>query len=98
MKKLTLLILMIPLISFGQTEKEYYDSGNLKANQNDFEGAIEDYTKAIELNPDYDYFYTNRGVSKENLGDLKGACADWKEAARLGDKYYAAKWVRNQCN
>ena len=60
-------------------------------------GAIADFTKVIELNPDFVYAYSNRGVSKENLGDLNGACNDWKKAASLGNED-AAKWVRDKCN
>ncbi len=63
----------------------------------DYNGTISDYTKAIELDPDYTYAYVNRGVAKEIIGDLNGACADWKKAASLGYTN-AAKWVANECN
>ena len=72
---------------------EVIQNDNLK----DYNGAISDYNKAIELNPNYANAYVNRGVSKEDLGDLNGACADWKKAAELGDTD-AAGWVANQCN
>ena len=71
--------------------------GISKKNLKDYYGAISDYTRAIELNPNYTSAYVSRGISKEYLGDLNGACADWKKAARLGDAD-AAKWVANQCN
>ena len=61
------------------------------------DGAINDYSKVIELNPDFDTAYSNRGIAKENLGDLNGACNDWRKAASLGDSN-SAKWVRDQCN
>ena len=68
-----------------------------KAKLEDYKGAIEDYTKAIEINPNYSNAYKNRGASKENLGDLSGACADWRKAANLGDTDSAER-VENQCN
>ena len=91
------LALLISFSSFGKTSAQYFKSGFDKFEAKDYYGAIADYTKAIELDPNYRNAYTNRGINKENLGDLNGACADWKKAARLGDAD-AAKWVANQCN
>ena len=91
------LALLISFSSFGQTAEEYFNSGYDKAQVKDYYGAIADYTKAIEINPNYANAFLNRGISKEILGDLNGACADWKKAARLGNED-AAKWVANQCN
>ena len=54
MKKiLYTLALLISFSSFGQTAEEYFSSGNDKADAKDYYGAISDYTKAIELNPNY---------------------------------------------
>ena len=97
MKKLILLLLLIPIVSFGQTDTEYFDSGNDKAEAKDYYGAISDYTKAIEINPNNNEAYMNRGLSKADLNDLTGACADWKKAASLGYTN-SAEWVANQCN
>ena len=91
------LALLICFNSFGQTAAEYHLDGMKKVLNEDFYGAIADYTKAIELDPNYDYAYASRGNAKEELGDLNGACADWKEAARLGNTL-AAEWVADQCN
>ena len=62
----------------------------------DYYGAIADFTKAIEINPNFANAYNNRGVTKEKNGDLNGACADWRKASSLGNDL-ATKWVRNQC-
>ena len=51
----------------------------LKNNPGDYNGAISDYTKAIQIDPNYASAYSNRNISKENLGDLSGACADWEK-------------------
>ena len=48
MKKLILLLLFVPLISFGQTAEAYNESGKAKYDLKDYEGAIKDFTKAIE--------------------------------------------------
>jgi len=97
MKKLLLLLLFVPLISFGQTAESYNESGLEKNELKDYKGAIADYTKAIELDPEDASAYNNRGISKENVGDLRGACADWRMAASLGHTN-SAQWVKDQCN
>ena len=98
MKKLLLtLTLLVSFVSFGQTSTEYFNSGYDTADVKDHYGAISDYTKAIELDPNYANAYNNRGASKENLGDLNGACADWKKAAELGSAD-SKLWIANQCN
>tara|TARA_B100000780_G_C21069733_1_gene430387 strand:- start:1043 stop:1231 length:189 start_codon:yes stop_codon:yes gene_type:complete len=53
MKKLLLVLLFVPLISFGQTAESYNDRGDAKYNLKDYYGAIADYNKAIEINPNY---------------------------------------------
>ena len=58
------LALLISFSSFGQTAKEYFNSGYDKAEAKDYYGAISDYTKAIELDPNYANAYYNRGLSK----------------------------------
>ncbi len=79
-----------------KTAAEYLDRGCDKDDQKDSKGAIEDYTKAIELNPNYAEAYANRGCAKEELGDKKGAISDWQKAAELGNED-AAKLVREHC-
>ena len=81
------LALLISGVSFGQTAKEYYDRGFSKVNLRDFSGAISDYTKEIEINPNSAEAYINRAISKAQLGNKKGACEDVmkvKEMVRLG--------------
>mgnify|MGYP001418255557 CR=1 FL=1 len=97
MKKLILVLLFVPLISFGQIAKDYFDSGLSKAKSGDYSGAFLDFTKAIELKPDDAMAYSNRGLAKNDLKDLSGACDDWRRAANLGHSN-AAKWVKDQCN
>ena len=50
-----------------------------------YDEAISDYTKAIEINPRYVDAYDNRGfIYMVRLEDKKKACADWKRACELG--------------
>jgi Flp pilus assembly protein TadD len=50
----------------------------------DYAGAIEDYNKVIQQNPDQGEAYLNRGIAKEMIRDEAGACADWKKAQENG--------------
>ncbi len=54
--------------------------GNLKIEEGDFRGAIEDYSHYIEIQPRSVAAYLGRAVAKINLGDLDGAIADSKTA------------------
>ena len=62
----------------------------------DYQGAIADFTKAIELDPQYTSAYLNRGIARELVNDLTGACSDWRKAVNLGNER-PAEWVKKQC-
>ena len=62
---LTLISLLIGTGIFAQTEiPTSFNSGNAKSELGDYRGAIQDYNKAIELNPKYANAYYNRGNAK----------------------------------
>lgn len=46
----------------------------------DFDGAITDYTRAIELDPEYAEAYNYRGFAHLNNGDIDKAIADYTKA------------------
>nr|MDA3911387.1 tetratricopeptide repeat protein [Bacteroidales bacterium] len=76
MKKILLIIpalLLIMQISCTQTAEEYVDRGNTKYELKDYRGAIADYNKAIEINPENADAYFNRGFTKHDLEDYRGA-------------------------
>ena len=61
----------------------YLNSGIAKINLKDYTGSIADYSKAIQLNPDYSLAYHNRGVAKYYLEDYTGSIADYSKAIQL---------------
>ena len=69
--------------AFCDSANNYYYNGNAEANKGDMDGAISNYTKAIELDPNYAKAYGNRGLAKKNKGDLIGAMADYNRAIEL---------------
>ena len=73
--------------------------GLLGRQSGDINGAISDYTKAIQLQPTgkrISSIYANPGISKIQLKDVKGALADWRKALSLGERR-ASKWIRSFC-
>jgi tetratricopeptide (TPR) repeat protein len=86
MKQLIFLLLSFCLYTLGysQTVKEYFDRGGTKFNLGDYRGAIADYNKAIELDPERASAYFGRGYAKYILGDINGACLDLSKAGELG--------------
>ena len=58
----------------------YFDRAYEKAENGDYYGAISDYTKAIEINPNYADAYYNRGNRKADLKDYYGAISDYTKA------------------
>ena len=84
----------------------YYNSVLSKSKLEDHNGAIADYTKAIEINPQYFDAIMNRSISREILGDIKGACSDAKKIVSLGFKGIKNNndliknnndWIKNNC-
>ncbi|MCX8194741.1 MAG: tetratricopeptide repeat protein [Candidatus Micrarchaeota archaeon] len=61
----------------------YSNRGVAKFSLGDYIGAIEDFTKAIELNPNYAEAYYNRGLAKVKLKDYDSAFIDILKAKRL---------------
>jgi tetratricopeptide (TPR) repeat protein/tRNA A-37 threonylcarbamoyl transferase component Bud32 len=64
----------------------YLDRAITKEESGDFEGAITDYNKSIELNPKLVRAYNGRGNAKEAKEDLDGALADYNKAIELNPK------------
>ena len=80
------LALLVSFSSFGQTAEEYFYRAYNKYKNVDYYGAISDYTKAIELNPDAPFnhlSYHQRGMAKLVLRDYYGAISDFTKAIEL---------------
>lgn len=63
--------------------QDYYVQAVSKALEKDYHGAIEDYSKAIELNPSFIEAYVKRGEAHYKMGDARGALKDCNQALRL---------------
>ena len=84
MNRLLLILILIPLIGFSQSTLDanaYNIRGISKKNLKDYSGAIDDYNKAIELNPNDANAYVNIGICKYYLN--QNVCPDFKKACEL---------------
>ena len=61
----------------------YIMRGKVKTYQEDLKGAIEDFNKGIEINPNIAEFYADRGLVKEGLNDLQGSIDDFTKAIEM---------------
>ncbi len=93
-----LLLLFVPACQKGanstianpQTAADYYNRGVERQNKGDADGAIADYTTAIELDPKNFSAYNNRGNLKQDKGKVKEAVIDFQNAVSLNPSHATA--------
>lgn len=66
------------------SHEAFYYRGACKRNLNDVEGAMSDYKKAVELNPDFADAHFSLGQLYDFLNDHKMACYYYLKAEALG--------------
>lgn len=64
----------------------HHKRGWAKVLTGDIKGEIEDWTKAIEINPQFDTAYADMAVGRVTLRDYKGAEEDAKTAIQLNSE------------
>lgn len=62
------------------TAKQLARQGQVKAQMQDYRGAIADFTRAIQLDPDEADFYYQRGLILSQLSDSLSALQDFDDA------------------
>jgi tetratricopeptide (TPR) repeat protein len=79
------------VISQYQTvPRVYYNRGIVFMNEKNYDRAIQDYSKAIELNPNYTEAYYNRGIVFTNENNYDRAIQDYSKAIELNPNYTEA--------
>jgi tetratricopeptide (TPR) repeat protein len=78
------------------TAEIWYDRGVIRRDSGNLEGAVEDFKKAIEINPSFTSAYHNIGsIAWRDMGDREMGCSYWKKAADLGDEDSKELHTRN---
>ena len=72
------------------TAVEFNRLGSADRQHGNIDLAIADFTKAIELDPQYAVAYSNRGNAKRLKGDLDGSLADFDKAIELKPDFAGA--------
>jgi len=93
MKKTNILFLLILLPALfsctSKTEqaKQFFNEGIAKTYKGDFESALKDFDKAIEIKADFFEAYYQRGNVKFNLRQYKEAIMDFDKAIEINPEY-----------
>ena len=96
------IVLSIFLVSFfmfsgcqhNKTAESYFNSGNLYLRLEDNREAINDYDRAIELDPKYASAYNNRGIAYARLGDSRQAIKEFDKSIELSPRVPEAYYNR----
>ena len=90
-------ILSLPEKVNAADNSYYFNRAYDKYEKGDYYGAIFDYTKAIEMNPNYASAYYNRGnIKGRELKDNKGALLDFNKSLEIdsfNDQAYISRGV-----
>ncbi len=90
MKKLAVCIiatlLLAGLDAQAQNPKRFFKAGEDFILAGNYQDAVEQLTRAIDLQPDYDRAYLARATAYEELGMLREAAEDYDRAATFLDK------------
>ncbi len=79
---------LISQSSYGR-ERDLLAAGLTKYQKGDYQGAISDYSKAIDLNRNYAEAYNNRGNARAAINQRSAAINDFTQAVRINsnDEY-----------
>jgi tetratricopeptide (TPR) repeat protein len=71
------------LPSFDAEAEEHFWQGIEYTKQGNNDLAMEEFTKAIEIDPDYSYAYYNRALAYYRKGELENSLMDYNKAIEL---------------
>lgn len=80
-----------------ETAEFYFNQGIELFEKRIYELAIESFTKAIEINPNYTNAYLNRGITKFQLKQYQEAIIDYSKVINIDVNYSDAYYNRANC-
>ncbi|MEM6754538.1 MAG: tetratricopeptide repeat protein [Cyanobacteria bacterium P01_C01_bin.38] len=75
-------------------EQESFEIGLEKAKQKDYAGAIEEFSKALQVNPEFIKAYYQRGLAYYDLGKIPQAVFDYDEVLKRDSYHVEAYFCR----
>ena len=76
----------------AESFESYLNNGREKLSDNDFQGALKEFNKVIEIDPQNWRAYHNRGLSKLELGKIEGALEDFTQAIELNQNPWSQSY------
>ncbi|MGB3652863.1 MAG: tetratricopeptide repeat protein [Rivularia sp. (in: cyanobacteria)] len=67
----------------SQNATKYFNSGIKRLEQGDYQGAIDDFTSSIEINPTLVAAYYNRAIARHQLQNYQRAIADFTKVIQI---------------
>jgi tetratricopeptide (TPR) repeat protein len=83
---------------FALVNASLFEEGVKKQEQEDYSGAITDYTEFIKVHPNHLESYSNRGFAKAMQNDLQGALSDFDRVIELAPHNADAYNARGNVN
>ncbi|MBW4670499.1 MAG: tetratricopeptide repeat protein [Cyanomargarita calcarea GSE-NOS-MK-12-04C] len=74
--------------------QKYLDKGFELLEAEDYKGAIDSFTKVLEINPKIADAYLGRGIARTYLEDYQGSIVDFSNALEIDSKYTYAYYFR----
>jgi Flp pilus assembly protein TadD len=78
-----------------QVAASHNNRGYAYSNLGDYDRAMDDYNRAVSLDPTVGFAYNNRGAIYRTLGQIDRAMVEFNKAIQLDPKFAAA--FRNRC-
>jgi tetratricopeptide (TPR) repeat protein len=97
MKKIISSIIAVILFSSAysqSTSVDYYNEGKSLMQVRDLDGAITNFSKAINLNSSYEMAYVNRALCRMATGKWSSAIPDCNEALAINPNQAVAYFIR----
>jgi tetratricopeptide (TPR) repeat protein len=66
-----------------KSAKSYYNRGDAYSENKNYDAAIADYTRAIEIKPNFIDAYIQRGFAHCHKNDFKKGLADWDQVIKM---------------
>jgi len=85
--------MIVPMIGFSQTANEYFEKAYDYAENGEYQLAIDNYTRAIRIDPDFTKAYIYRGFAYRSSGKCEDASFDFTRAIKIApDDPYVHEW------
>jgi tetratricopeptide (TPR) repeat protein len=79
-----------------ETAQTHYDRGRQHSEKKDWKAAISEFSRAIELDPNFELAYANRAVARANLENFSTALKDINKAIEMNPTLVDAYRLRGQ--